>query len=232
MQSTQVSVKEIKSGSEINEYANYFLQNHRPWVTLKQNLSLDHHVSAANGKYIKLNSVKVRNYIQKERSNYQAIIVGSSTAIVDNPNLFATDSVDHEPIRIIIDRRGRILNNKGLNLLNNQEYETWIFTQNLNMQYLNTKSHIKIFEMKTDQLGEIIDFLAKKNIQSVYVEGGPTLEKAFMDAGYVNEIIDYFSPIYFGAIGLDGAIPIHHINLDNVTVQKIDNHIRVAGLVK
>lgn len=223
-----VAVKQVK----VNKHVDYFRENNRPWITIKQNLSLDHHVSAANGKYIKLNSEKVRKYIQQERSTYQAIIVGSSTAIIDNPNLFATDSVGQEPIRIIIDRRGRLLNNKGLNLLNNQEYETWIFTQNLNMEFLNTKSHIKIFEMKTDKLSEIIDFLTKKNIQSIYVEGGPTLEKAFMDEGYVNEIVDYFSPVYFGAIGLDGAVPVHHIDLDNITVQEIDNHIRVAGFVK
>lgn len=239
--STQIVFKsqnvEVTSGimaqkaSLLNQHYSYFWQTGKPWITIKQNLSLDHHVSPANGKYTKLNSVKVRSYIHRERSDYQAIIIGSSTEIIDNPNLFTNNS-SFQPIRIVIDRRGRLLNHSGLNVLNNQQYETWILTQNLNTKQFDSFSNIKVFQLKTNKLSEIIDLLSKQGIQSAYVEGGPTLEKAFMDEGYVNEIIDYFSPIYYGNIGLNGAIPVHQLDLGNITVKEIDNHIRVAGIVQ
>ena len=48
----------------------------------------------------------------------------------------------------------------------------------------------------------------------------------------VNEIIDYFSPVYLGDIGLPGAVPIHEVELADVSVKKIDDHVRIAGIVK
>lgn len=215
----------------LNQHYSYFCKEKRPWITVKQTLSLDHHVSPANGKYVKVTNSEVKNFVQQEREKYQAIIIGSSSAIIDNPNLYTNSNSSHTPIRIVIDRRGRLLNNPGLNLLNNNQYETWIITNNLNVDHLNAMPHVKVFQLKTDQIQEVIKLLAKQGIQSAYVEGGPTLEKAFMDNAYVNQIIDYFSPIYFGSIGLNGAIPIHAMSLKDISVKKIGDHVRVAGLV-
>lgn len=216
---------------KLNTHFNYFYQNNRPWISIKQNLSLDHQVGQANGKYLKLTNQDVRNYIHHERANYQAIIIGSSTAIIDNPNLMTDVDSSHHPIRIIIDRRGRLLNNRGLNLLNNSDYQTWILTQNSNVENLSNHENIKVFEMKTAKLSELIKLLTDHGIQSAYVEGGPTLEKSFMDDGYVNEIIDYFKPVYFGNIGLSGAVPVHKLNLKDLNVKQIDDHVRIAGVV-
>lgn len=217
--------------NKINSHYSYFCQNDDPWITLKQNLSLDHNVSPANGKYIKLTNPKVKDYIRHERSNYQAILIGSSTAIIDNPTLDTDDESESEPIRVVIDRRGRLLNNPGLNLLNSNKYDTWIISQNSNMRSLESK-HVRVFLQESNNLKPVIDFLADSGIRSIYVEGGPTLEKSFMDEAYANEIIDYFSPVYFGNIGISGAVPIHQLDLDDVNVQKIDDHIRIAGRIK
>lgn len=221
-----------QQAKELNKHYVYFCQEKKPWITIKQNLSLDHKVGPANGKYIKLTNEEVRNYIHHERADYQAIIIGSSTAIIDNPNLMTDVETDHRPLHVIIDRRGRLINNQGLNLLNNNEYETWIMTQNANVSDLDLNPNVKVFQLKTDGLKEIIDLLSKHGIQSIYIEGGPTIEKAFMDEAYVNEIVDYFSPVYFGSIGLDGAVPVHQFDLDHISVKQIDDHIRIAGLVK
>lgn len=217
---------------KLNQHYNYFAKTGKPWISLKQNLSLDHHVSPANGKYVKLPSQEVRDYIHHERADYQAILIGSSTAIIDNPNLGTDVETNYSPIRIIVDRRGRLLNNTGLNLLNNGEFQTWILTQNSNVDQLASMANVKVFQLKTDKLEEIITLLSEQGIQSAYVEGGPTLEKAFMDEPAVNEIIDYFSPVYLGDIGLPGAVPIHEVELADVSVKKIDDHVRIAGIVK
>lgn len=221
-----------KEASQINKFYNYYKKTGRPWITIKQSLSLDHHVSPANGKYIRLTNEKVHEFIHHERADYQALVIGSSTAIIDNPNLLTDVDMPHPPIRVIVDRRGRLLNNPGLNLLNYDKCETWIFTQNLNLSKMDLNSHVHVFNLETDGIDEIIDKLASEGIQSMYVEGGPTLEKAFMDNDEVNQIVDYFSPIYFGGIGLDGAVPVHQFELENIDVQKIDDDIRITGDVK
>lgn len=221
-----------QEAADLNKFYNYYKKTNRPWITIKQSLSLDHHVSPANGKYVQLTNEKVHDYIHHERASYQALIIGSSTAIIDNPNLLTDVDTPYQPIRVIIDRRGRILNNPGLNLLNYDKSKTWIFTENTNLNKMNLSSHVKVFNLKTSSIQEIIDTLAAEGIQSVYVEGGPTLEKVFMDEGLVNQVVDYFSPIYFGGIGLNGAIPVHQMQLENVDVKQIDNDIRISGDVK
>lgn len=216
---------------KLNRFYNYYYQNGRPFITVKQSLSLDHNVGPSNGKYTSIINSAVHDYIHHERAQYQALLIGSSTAIIDNPNLLTDINTPYQPIRIIIDRRGRLLNNQGLNLLNRQNAETWIFTQNSNMHQL-TSNNIQVFQINTEDIEEIISFLADQGIQSVYLEGGPTLEKTFMDAGYVNRITNYISPIYFGKIGLKGAIPIHEFALKNIQVAKIDDNIRISGDVE
>lgn len=213
----------------LNRFYNYFFKNHRPWITVKQSISFDNHVSPANGKYGTLTNNAVHEFIHQERADYQAVMVGSSTAIIDNPNLLTNTKSEHQPIRIVIDRRGRLMNHPGLNILNYDKCPTWIFTENIAMKNMKFNPHVKIFEMKTDSLKEVVNTLAKEGIQSLYVEGGPTLEKAFMDEVGINAIVNYISPVYLGDIGLDSAIPIHQFTLENVDIQKIDDNIRVAG---
>ncbi len=124
--------------------------------------------------------------MHRERANYQAILVGSNTAIVDNPSLLTTISTDYPPIRIVIDRRGRLLQHRNLKLLTDGQAPTWIFTRNAELQNSLTNEQVKVWLMKTDQLSEIIQTLTEEGIQSVYVEGGPILANAFMNDELMN----------------------------------------------
>lgn len=221
-----------KEARQLNQHFNYFYENGRPFITVKQTNSLDHMVSAANSPRVVLNNPAVINRIHLERANYQAIIIGSSTVIQDNPNLLTSVDTDFPPIRVILDRRGRLLNHQGLNALNDEKAPTWIFTENLNLKKINFKDHVRVFEMSTGTLGEVLDLLRAEEIQSLYVEGGPSVEKSFMDEGLVDAIVDYVKPIYFGEIGISGPVPSRSLDLENIKVETLDDNIRIAGDVK
>ena len=195
---------------DLNKFYNYFYENGRPWITIKQINSLDHKICAA-GKRDKINNQVVSDRVHKERADYQAVMIGSSTAIIDNPSLLINVPSNYPPIRIVIDRRGRLLNHPGLNLLNDNKSETWIFTQNINLKKQHFNSNVRVFELDSDDINEVIEILATEEIQSVYVEGGPTLEKVLLDHDLVNEVINYLSQTYFGDIGLEGAVPSHNL---------------------
>lgn len=216
---------------DLNKFYNYFYENGRPWITIKQINSLDHKICAA-GKRDKINNQAVSDRVHKERADYQAVMIGSSTAIIDNPSLLINVPSNYPPIRIVIDRRGRLLNHPGLNLLNDNKSETWIFTQNINLKKQHFNSNVCVFELDSDDINEVIEILATEEIQSVYVEGGPTLEKVLLDHDLVNEVINYLSPTYFGDIGLEGAVPSHNLKLKNVNIEALDNNIRIDGDVK
>lgn len=214
---------------KLNEFYNYFYENNRHWITAKQSFSLDHHVGPANGKHPRISSPKVYDHVHHKCADYQALIIDSSTATIDNLNMLTDVDSEYQPIRIVIDGRGRLLNYLGLNLLNNNEVETWIFTQNSNLVKTKFNGNVRVFEVNMHDVDEIIQILTAEEIQSVYVEGGPTVQKAFMDKGYVNRIVDYFAPLYFGEIGLEGAVPTHKFRLKNLNVSMIDDNIRVSG---
>ena len=100
------------------------------------------------------------------------------------------------------------------------------------MKKQHFNSNVRVFELDSDDINEVIEILATEEIQSVYVEGGPTLEKVLLDHDLVNEVINYLSPTYFGDIGLEGAVPSHNLKLKNVNIEALDNNIRIDGDVK
>ena len=83
--------------------------------------------------------------------------------------------------------------------------------------------------MKTDQLTEVIQTLAREGIQSVYVEGGPTLANAFMNNQLVNKVIEYLSPQFLGKAGTAGILPSSRMALKNLKIEQLSNNLRIVG---
>lgn len=217
--------------SKLNKFYSYFYQYEFPWITVKEATSLDNKV-AMRGQRTPITNQAVYQQVHSERADYQAIMIGSSTAIIDDPILRTNVKSDYPPIRIIIDRRGRLLNHLRLRLLSDTN-PTWIFTQNKQMSKNNfTNSKIKIIHLATNKIQEVFDYLSTKEIQSVYVEGGPTLEKAIMNEIFVNEVIKYTAPIFLGDEGVTGLVPNETVPLTNVKKTAFGNNERIAGELK
>lgn len=216
---------------QLNKFYCYFYQHNRCWVTIKEATSLDNKV-AITGQRTRITNQAVYQQVHHERAKYQAIMIGSSTAIIDNPTLGTTVKTDYPPIRIVIDRRGRLLQHLQLNLLNDTK-PTWIFTQNKKMSkesFNNPK--IKVIYLNTGQIHEVFNYLNKEEIQSVYVEGGPTLEKVILNENLANELIKYTAPIFIGSKGLNGLILNKNIHLINTKIVNLSNNKRMVGELK
>ena len=211
---------------KLNEHYNYFYKNDRPWITLKQATSLDCKVSAGLNQRTAITNQEVYEQVHRERADYQAIVIGSSTAIIDNPSLLTSASTDYPPIRIVLDRRGRLLEHLDLTLLNDDN-PTWIFTRNKSLANHNLNQNIQCFLTKNNDLSDLIAELSKKEIQSIYVEGGPTLEKSFLDNFFINEMITYISPDFIGANGVSGTVPTSSHHFDEVNIKQLGNNVRI-----
>lgn len=218
-----------KEAQKINKFYTYFYQNNRPWITVKQAVSLDYRVNEQINTRSKITNQAVYQRVHQERADYQAILIGSNTAIIDNPSLLTTVDTDYLPIRIVVDRRGRLLNHQDLSLLTDNQSPTWIFTQNPELKNMITNNKAKVWLMKTDQLGEVIRVLSKEGIQSVYVEGGPTLARSLLNNRLANELIEYLNPRLIGKAGTSGIIPAQDIKLDNIKFEQLEDNIRIEG---
>lgn len=215
-----------EEAKNLNKHYNYFYKNNRPWITLKQAVSLDYKVNAGLNQQTSITNHEVYDQVHLERADYQAVVIGSSTAIIDNPSLLTTVLSDYPPIRIILDRRGRLLDHLDLTLLNDDN-PTWIFTQNKSLVNHDFNQSVKCILTKNDDLSDLITELRKQEIQSIYIEGGPTLEKSFLDNFFINELITYISPDFIGANGISGVIPISSHHFDEVDIKQLGNNVRI-----
>lgn len=150
----------------------------RPFITLKWAQTLDGR-SAASDKTSKwISGTESRNHVHKMRSEIDAIIVGTSTAILDDPELTARKEdgslYEHQPMRIIIGER----------------------TLPDNLRVFNDLAETEAFA--TRDLKEVIDKLYEKQFKHVLVEGGAKLISAFLEAGLFDEILVYQAPLLVG----------------------------------
>ncbi len=226
---------EVKTGvltskiEELNKFYNYFYRNNKPWITIKEATSLDYRVSQNKNTRTNITNQSVYFRVHQERANYQAIMIGSSTAIIDDPSLLTSVKTDYPPIRVIVDRRGRLLNHLDLKVLTDHQSLTWIFTQNKDLIRKKFNDNIQVLLMKSNELSEVVNKLAQREIQSIYVEGGPTLARSFLNEDLANELIDYIPPTFLGSAGPAGVLPRGNLNLHNVQIENLNNNIRIDG---
>ena len=227
--SVNVGILETEA-KELNKHFNYFYENGRPFITVKQTNSLDHMVSAANSPRVVLNNPAVINRIHLERADYQAIVIGSNTAMIDNPSLHSSQASDYPPIRVVLDRRGRLFKRPDLKLFTDQSQATWIFTQHPELFSSLHNSWVKIFQ--TDgTIEDVVNQLTKAGIQSLYVEGGRKIHQAFWQAGLVDELISYQAPFFLGKNGYDAFTPDNTVRFTDLKLKQLADNFRIEGKI-
>jgi diaminohydroxyphosphoribosylaminopyrimidine deaminase/5-amino-6-(5-phosphoribosylamino)uracil reductase len=124
-----------------------------------------------------------RQLVHKWRSEEQAILVGTKTVLDDNPKLDVRDWNGKNPIRIVIDRTGKIDDSY---YVKDKKTKTIFITEQENMSSdENCMYENVIFENRlAEKIGAI---LYKNNIQSVIIEGGTTTLETFINENLWDE---------------------------------------------
>jgi diaminohydroxyphosphoribosylaminopyrimidine deaminase/5-amino-6-(5-phosphoribosylamino)uracil reductase len=135
----------------------------------------------------------VQKLVHKWRSEEDAIMVGTNTAITDNPALNTRAWKGSSPIRIALDRTLRI---PTTHQLFDQKKPTIIFTE----KKVKSSSNITYISIDfNDALtSQIIDHLYQKNIQSLIIEGGTKTLETFIQKQYWDEAQVFISPKTLG----------------------------------
>ena len=158
-----------------------FHQKQRPYIILKWAQSVNGKIGSHNNERILISNDYSNRLVHKWRSEEAAILIGTNTALKDNPSLTTRLWKGKNAVRIVIDKNLRLPS--SLKIFNT-ETETIIFNfikntfeKNLHFIKLNTKDFIK----------EMLHSLYENNIQSVLIEGGANTLQSFIDAGLWNE---------------------------------------------
>ena len=191
----------------VNRAWSFGLAHGRPLVTWKFATTLDGRSAAADATSRWVSNPAARRDTHRLRAECDAIVVGTGTILDDDPQLTVRDAEDdplpreHQLLRVVVGRRpvpagSRVLDEAAETLL--------VFTHDPAV---------------------VLAQLWERGRRHLFLEGGPTVAAAFLQAGLVDEVVAYVAPLLLGAgrsavgdLGITTMAEALHLVLDDVTV--------------
>lgn len=185
---------------EAEELNKVFFTNqlyHRPYVILKWAQSRDRFIDHTRTSLKEREPALISNrlthsIVHKLRTQVQGILVGTQTALMDNPQLTARKWYGNHPIRVVIDRENKI---PLTSALFDGKAPTIVFTSAersdgpLNK---SVKQIVIIFNNETNQ--QILKHLYHEGVNALLVEGGAFLLSTFIEKNLWDEAFVETSP--------------------------------------
>jgi diaminohydroxyphosphoribosylaminopyrimidine deaminase / 5-amino-6-(5-phosphoribosylamino)uracil reductase len=237
----KVSVGILEAESrQLNEAFIKFHSQHTPLVALKLAQTLDGKIATRTKDSKWITSESARAYAHSLRAEYDAVLVGTGTALADNPALTVRMVKGRHPKRILLDRKLRVpLNAK----IFDGDATTIVFTSKVNRKHpkvsaLERKGVMTRFVgEKNDELNlnDVLSQLYEENILSVMVEGGAKIFAGFLKARLCDKLHAFVAPKFVGADGLSGigALGFTHIDesvaLHSLTLKLLDETLLIEG---
>lgn len=234
-----------REATALNEKYIHFMCEKRPFVHLKLAVSLDGRIATRTGDSRWITGVESRSRVHQLRHEYDAILVGSGTALHDDPMLTDRSGNDrHRPLlRVLLDSELRLPATSKLSQTA-REAPILIFASEgadpAREADLKTRGVevVRRAEGACD-LREVLKELAGRSILSVLVEGGATIAGAFLDAGLIDKVSFFIAPIIIGgcdapaAIGGAGAERlVDAVNLQDVSITRHGCDVEITGYTR
>ncbi len=222
------------------------MEHQRPFVTVKLGMTLDGCTALQDGSSKWITSSESRIDVQQFRAQSCAILTGSATVLADDPSLnlrwnelglvreVIEQSALRQPIRIVIDSNNKIQPqhkmigiNSPIILVRRQADD--------NQWPVNVEQLIMPGQGQID-LGQLMTLLAKREINSIWVEAGATLCGALLSANLVDKLVVYQAAKLMGSgnKGLFNLPSIDHmdklIDLRIDDVRMIAKDIRICAI--
>jgi diaminohydroxyphosphoribosylaminopyrimidine deaminase / 5-amino-6-(5-phosphoribosylamino)uracil reductase len=205
---------------ELNKRFFTFHRQKRPYVILKWAQSSDGKIGASLNLPINretLESAEVRRLlisneysnrlVHKWRSEEAAILVGTNTALLDDPALTTRYWQGPNPVRLVIDKELRLP--KHLQLFDGSD-KTIVF--NHIKEADEGSIHYRQLDKQGDFLNQLLSSLYQMELQSVMVEGGAKLLQSFIDDGLWDEARVISNPVLIVGDGLGAPVLKDHIS--------------------
>lgn len=221
-----------------------------PFVTVKFALSLDGKIATRTGESRWISGEESRKHVHFLRYASDAILVGVSTVVIDDPSLTTKccggrgGLVMKQPLRVVIDTTGRtpltakIFQQPGKTLL--------ALSKKVNKATRTAYAKVgaEILPLPTDQKGlidiqSLLQELGKREITSILSEGGGTLLGSLFDYGLVDKVVAFIAPIIIG--GTDVKTPVCGRGVDEITdalrlkhvkIERFGNDVMVCGYTR
>lgn len=157
-------------GRELNRRFFTFMEKRRPYIILKWAESADGYMAPQTKGSYWISDAHQTRMSHRLRATEAAILVGSQTYLDDRPRLTLRHYEGRQPLRIVLDRRGRL----------GELPEGWL-------------------HLRCQTIGDVVSELFERKVQSLIVEGGRQILDAFIADGLYDEVVVFRGKATYGA---------------------------------
>ncbi|MFL5736735.1 MAG: bifunctional diaminohydroxyphosphoribosylaminopyrimidine deaminase/5-amino-6-(5-phosphoribosylamino)uracil reductase RibD, partial [Actinomycetota bacterium] len=205
-----IDVTEGVCGSEATRQLQGYTSHVRtglPFVVLKMAATLDGKVAARDGSSRWITGDEARADAHRLRAESDAILVGSGTALADDPSLTVRDAVRQgaPPLRVLADSRGRV--GPHGNLFDASAPTLVATTERASATVLDAwrtagAETLLVADSPSGSvsIAALVEALGKRDVQQLLIEGGPTLAWSAVEEAVVDRLVLYLAPKLLGGV--------------------------------
>ncbi len=227
-----------------------------PWVILKMATTLDGKIADRFGKSRWITGPDARQYVHELRNKVDCVLVGTKTALLDDPALNVRDIArGRNPTRAVIDsklavpRKARVFRadtgGKTIIFCNSEAAEARRKQLSASGSEVASEAHVEYHETNALPDSSLMDLeavlkaLAAKGHNTVLCEGGGQLAASLLQGGFVDEVHWLLAPKILGDFeGRPAVSGVHPIDLNdafqlcNVKYMPLGEDVLVHGVTK
>jgi len=228
-----------EEGRRVNEIFFKFIRTGIPFVQLKLAQSLDGKIAIRSGESKWITGDAARTEVHRLRRRFAAVLVGAKTAIKDDPLLTVRHVEGPNPVRIVLDGRGRVPLDARMF---SEDGRTIVATAAMPEEKeagLRARG-VEVWRLPGDggrvDLHALLVRIGKEGLDSLLIEGGGETAAAFLEASLVDKVSLFISPIIIGgsdAVPAVGGIGVERIadaiKLEGMEVAKLGRDLLITG---
>ena len=215
-----------------------------PFVIVKYAATLDGRIGATSGDSRWVSGPETLRWAHENRPKWDAMLIGSSTVVVDDPQLTARpggELAERQPLRVVVDSTGRVPasakvlqgGSKTLIVTTQHSPELWRRTMR--------EAGAEVLELPAGPddrvpLPSLLEELGRRDIVLLLCEGGGVLHGSLFDQRLVDKVTAVIAPMIVGsdlapsAVAGTGAPYMRDaVRLRDVTVERLSDDILVTG---
>jgi diaminohydroxyphosphoribosylaminopyrimidine deaminase/5-amino-6-(5-phosphoribosylamino)uracil reductase len=223
----------------IKDYLRYLRSKSK--VSVKVAMTLDGKIATCEYDSKWITSEKSRNFVHKMRSKYDAVLVGTVTAIRDNPHLDAHSKKLKSPLRVVIDSKLKVPKSHHLFDASIPTIVVYDLSVVDIPEYLKKEGIILApvdITLAKKKFSVIIEKLNSLSIRRVLIEGGSEVIASALFSKTVDDVYFFIAP---KIVGGKNAVPVvggtgvkkilNSLNVKNMKVRKMGQDLLITGML-
>ncbi|TWT32821.1 Riboflavin biosynthesis protein RibD [Blastopirellula retiformator] len=215
----------------------------RPWVIAKWAMTLDGKLATHTGHSRWISNELARERVHRLRGRMDAIVVGSRTAQLDDPQLTVRPPGMRTPLRVVVDGEATLSPTSQLVQTAHQTPVLVAVKKGADAQRCRVLSDAgcEVFvcggEGHAARLDALLAELGKRRLTNILVEGGAGLLGEFLKLGQIDEVYAFVAPKLIGGSGAPSPIGgtgwadmSEALQLTDVTIEPLGDNVLMHGL--